>query len=238
MPGRLPVSSSLSKFSRVLSNSQAGPSGPRFFSPKVLAWQRKTRHLPKGTTTFGHGLPAAAQPGWLAKAAQGQPYRLRAASDSLAIHKQTRARRSRLDSRACPAPTRPCKRSPATLKLECAAVPMRSHAQPHAVTSPRARARSAHPRKTVAASPTPHQGQDRRRRTASRPCAWTGEAYSLPAAPSAAAGAGSLGAVRKLSHIVPARMATTTPSETATGILKTSISIILVPMKTRITARP
>ena len=62
-------------------------------------------------------------------------------------------------------------------------------------------------------------------------------AYSLPPG-FAAAAAGSLGAVRRLSHIVIARMATTTPSETATGILKTSMSIILVPMKTRITARP
>ena len=47
-----------------------------------------------------------------------------------------------------------------------------------------------------------------------------------------------LGAVLALQTIVMARMPSTTPSDTATGILKMSISIILVPMKTRITARP
>jgi 3-hydroxybutyrate dehydrogenase len=47
-----------------------------------------------------------------------------------------------------------------------------------------------------------------------------------------------LGAVLALQTIVIARMPSTTPSDTATGILKMSISIILVPMKTRITARP
>lgn len=47
-----------------------------------------------------------------------------------------------------------------------------------------------------------------------------------------------LGAVLALQSMVMARMPSTTPSDTATGILKMSISIILVPMKTRITARP
>ena len=47
-----------------------------------------------------------------------------------------------------------------------------------------------------------------------------------------------LGAVLALQSMVMARMPSTTPNDTATGILKMSISIILVPMKTRITARP
>jgi hypothetical protein len=47
-----------------------------------------------------------------------------------------------------------------------------------------------------------------------------------------------LGAVLALQIMVMARMPSTTPSDTATGILKMSISIILVPMNTRITARP
>ena len=46
------------------------------------------------------------------------------------------------------------------------------------------------------------------------------------------------GAVRTLQIIVIARMPTTTDNDTITGILITSIRIILVPMKTRITASP
>lgn len=46
------------------------------------------------------------------------------------------------------------------------------------------------------------------------------------------------GAVLTLSTMVTARIATTTPSDTRTGILMTSMSSILVPMKARITARP
>lgn len=49
---------------------------------------------------------------------------------------------------------------------------------------------------------------------------------------------GSLGAVLRLQTIVMARIATTTPSDSSTGILITSISIILAPMNTSTTARP
>ncbi len=49
---------------------------------------------------------------------------------------------------------------------------------------------------------------------------------------------GSFGAVRTLRIIVTARTENTTPSDTATGILKTSISSILAPMNTSTTARP
>jgi hypothetical protein len=43
---------------------------------------------------------------------------------------------------------------------------------------------------------------------------------------------------RTLNNMVTARIPTTTPSEMPTGILKISIKHILVPMNTRITARP
>ena len=46
------------------------------------------------------------------------------------------------------------------------------------------------------------------------------------------------GAVRTLSTMVTARMATTAPSETSTGILMMSIIIIFTPMKASTTARP
>jgi hypothetical protein len=43
---------------------------------------------------------------------------------------------------------------------------------------------------------------------------------------------------RTLNTMVMDKIATTTPSEMATGILKTSIRHIFVPMKTRMTAKP
>jgi hypothetical protein len=43
---------------------------------------------------------------------------------------------------------------------------------------------------------------------------------------------------RTLSSMVIVKIATTTPKEMPTGILKTSIRHILVPMKTRMTAKP
>ena len=49
---------------------------------------------------------------------------------------------------------------------------------------------------------------------------------------------GSFGAVRTLRIMVTARMLKTTPSDTATGILNTSIKSIFVPMNTSTTARP
>jgi hypothetical protein len=45
-------------------------------------------------------------------------------------------------------------------------------------------------------------------------------------------------ALRTDRHIVTPRIATTAPSDTSTGTLNTSISSILLPMKTRITASP
>jgi hypothetical protein len=47
-----------------------------------------------------------------------------------------------------------------------------------------------------------------------------------------------LGEVFRLHSIVTAKIATTTPSDSSTGILMTSISIILLPMNTKITAKP
>ena len=46
------------------------------------------------------------------------------------------------------------------------------------------------------------------------------------------------GAVLLLQTMVMTRMESTTPSDTATGILNMSISIILLPMNTKITASP